>query len=515
MNIRVSNEFKQECKKNISKGRYATIHIIEQNKDITESDNLRDFEINSNCYVNDKFIGTTVAKKVSCNIFNDGQYSLENKNVTIKTGMKIENTIEYQDLDTYIIPKPDKEEVIEKTKFTGYDYMLKFDTPYINRVSYPIRADNYLEDLCNQAGVELGSKNFLNSDYIIIGNPFTNGETKRTVLSNITQLALGFAVIEDKKLYIKSLNIKGEPVETIDGNNYTEFNPNDIFGPVNSFKIQMNSGVDGEESVREEENVTDETRCQISIADNYFLNSQEQREIVIDNMFNAIKGLTYLPVKIAYYGYPWLKIGDKIKVKDKDDNEYITYVMNHTFNFNGGYSGTIESYALTKTQSTYKTTQNMKSWKRRTELAVDKINGKISSTIEEIEEQNQKISQVTQTVDELRSSISDVADLTVSVEGNGSIILTNINESEPIRVVIRPVGTDIKYLYPNNNIYPSNDLYMPNRKVRFATDSYYKDLEIPEDLLYYDVDNYDEFILDYNAQTCIVNKKVGFDEKRK
>ena len=129
--------------------------------------------------------------------------------------------------------------------------MLKFDIPYVDRVSYPIRVDDYLEDLCNQVGVTLGSKNFLNNDYMILGNPFTNGETCRVVLSNVVQLALGFAVMEDEELFVRTLDVSGEPVETIDGENYFNFNPNNVFGEVNSFKIQMNSGVDGEESVRE------------------------------------------------------------------------------------------------------------------------------------------------------------------------------------------------------------------------------------------------------------------------
>lgn len=39
------------------------IHILDDNTDILDNDNLVDFSIEDNCYVNDKFIGTTVAKK--------------------------------------------------------------------------------------------------------------------------------------------------------------------------------------------------------------------------------------------------------------------------------------------------------------------------------------------------------------------------------------------------------------------------------------------------------------------
>ena len=371
---------------------------------------MQEFEINSSCYVNDKFIGTTVAKKATVKLLDDGNYSLENKDINIKTGIEINNAKEYQKLGTYTIPKPDTEEVSGNTSFTGYDYMKKFDTQYVDSNTYPIRLDTCLENLCSQVGLTLGNKNFPNNSYMLKGNPFTNKETRKTVLSNLVQLAGGFAEIdvEDGKLYVRNLDVSGEAVETIDGNNYDEFKPNNVFGPVNSVRIQMNSGVDGEETIKEAEGVTDENRCQITIADNYYLTSAEEREAVINGIFNALNGLTYLPIELSYYGYPWLKLGDKIKVKDKNDKEYITYVMEHTLKYNGSYSGIIKAIALTKTQQAYKEVLSLKDWRRNTELAVDKINGKMTAVIEEQSEQSEKLTKVEQDVNGITSKVSSV-----------------------------------------------------------------------------------------------------------
>lgn len=288
--------------------------------------------------------------------------------------------------------------------------MKNFDTPYVDNNTYPKRLDDCLESLCQQAGLVLGSKNFPNNSYMIKGNPFTNGETRKTVLSNLVQLTGGFAEvdIEDGKLYVRNLDVGGEPVETIDGNNYDEFKPNNVFGPVNSIKLLMNSSVEGEETIKEADGVTDENRCQITIADNYYLTSAEERETVINGIFNALNGLTYLPVEINYYGYPWLKLGSKIKVKDKNDNEYVTYVMEHTLKYNGAYSGKIKATALTKTQVAYKETSSLKQFKRNTELAVDKINGKITQLTEETTENTQKITKTEQDVNGLTTKVSSV-----------------------------------------------------------------------------------------------------------
>lgn len=288
--------------------------------------------------------------------------------------------------------------------------MKNFDVPYVDNNTYPKRLDDCLESLCQQAGLVLGSKNFPNNSYMIKGNPFTNGETRKTVLSNLVQLTGGFAEvdIEDGKLYVRNLDVSGEPVETIDGNNYDEFKPNNVFGPVNSIRLLMNSSVEGEETIKEADGVTDENRCQITIADNYYLTSAEERKTVINGIFNALNGLTYLPVEINYYGYPWLKLGSKIKVKDKNDNEYITYVMEHTLKYNGAYSGKIKATALTKTQVAYKETTSLKQFKRNTELAVDKINGKITEIIEEQSDQSNKLVQIEKDINGVTTKVSSV-----------------------------------------------------------------------------------------------------------
>lgn len=114
----------------------------------------------------------------------------------------------------------------------------------------------------------------------------------------------------------------------------------------------------------------------------------------------------------------------------------------------------------------------------------------------------------------IESSISDIADITTSKESSyGTVSFEKINQSEPIRIEVRPLGTNISYLYPRDNLYPSDDLFMPDRILRFknTTTNEIFDYELPDDLLYYDADNFDEFILDYDSQTCVVNKKVGYN----
>ena len=403
---------------------------------------------------------------------------------------------EYIEEGKYKVPKPDTEEVSAHTTFTGYDNMKNFDIPYVDNNTYPKRLDDCLESLCQQVGLVLGSKTFPNNSYMIKGNPFTNGETCKTVLSHLVQLTGGFAEIdmENGNVYVRNFDISGDAVETIDGNNYDEFKPNNVFGPVNSIRIQMNSGVDGEETIKEAEGVTDENRCQITIADNYYLTSAEERQAVINGIFNALNGLTYLPIELSYYGYPWLKLGNKIKVKDKNDKEYITYVMEHTLKYNGAYSGIIKATALTKTQVAYTETLSIKQWKRNTELSISKIDGKITQLTEEITENSQKLTQQEQDINGLKTKVSNIQDLTQTTVGNKTIILSNCAKGDLLSLKIKGNNTVFKYLYPSDALYPGSDIF-PMGDSRILVNDIQYELGVL-DTLRQNGEVYDEFILE-------------------
>ena len=339
----VNNEFKQECKRDVNNyEKTGRLHIVGTSTDITESDNLVDFTIEDNCYVNDKFIGTTVAKKITVNILNpNNEINLENKEIQAYAGMMINGVNQEVPFGTFIIEKPDNEAVKEKTSFIGYDYMIKFNILYKDQVTYPCAVKVLFQNICTQVGLVAGNIDFVNCDYMILGNPFTNNEDCRTVLSNIAQLAGGFAKIgRDNKVYIKTiknisdlLEVKEVHVmavkdlhvlpvkmssstrenadETIDGNNYFEdFAKNNMWGELNSLVLGISS-IEGENTALDDtDSINKKGLTEIQINDNYFLIDQTEREKVITPLWNALKRIKYLPFKAQYYGYPYSDSGD-------------------------------------------------------------------------------------------------------------------------------------------------------------------------------------------------------------
>lgn len=314
--------------------------------------------------------------------------------------------------------------------------MVKFNVLYKNRVEYPCKLSNLFIDVCNQVGLETGNVDFTNCNYMILGNPFTNNEDCRTVLSNIAQLAGGFAKIgRDNKVYIKTLknisnllNVKyvntmtvkelnltlvkvlsGErdnTDENIDGNNYfDDFSKNEQWGELNSLVLGLSS-IEGENTALDDKtSINENGLTEITIQDNYFLTSQSEREKAIVPIWNSLKGLKYLPFKTQYYGYPYLDVGDMIYIQDTKNNGYISYVFNHTFKFNGGFSGTLDTSALTKKQTAYKNTFNIKTKFKNTERKIDKINGIIEDVIEEQTDITKKLTKHEQTIDSMKDTL--------------------------------------------------------------------------------------------------------------
>ena len=317
----------------------------------------------------------------------------------------------------FIIEKTDNKEVKEKTSFIGYDYMKKFNKTYEDIVQYPITLGEYLKKLCNFVGVSLGTDitTLVNANYEIKGNPFTNKEDCKTVLGNIAQLCGGFAKIgRDNKLYIVTLG--NQVLDNIDGNNYFEnFAKNKEWGEVNSLIVRL-SDIEGENTtIQDSDSININGLTELTIAGNYFLINQTEREEVINELWTKLKGMKYLPFTTEYYGFPYLDSGDCIEIADNKDVYFKSYVFNHSFTYNGTFKGKIETKALTKTQTALKNTNDIKTKFRNIEYKVDKINGEITSIAEQQTDTETRLTQTIQNVESLTDTVARKDDVTEQI----------------------------------------------------------------------------------------------------
>ena len=435
-------------------------------------------------------------------------------------GVKVNGEYEYLNFGNYVVKDVEKQEDTMSYKITCYDKLLFSMKDYAKMpITYPITIRSYINSLCSFLGITFANNNdtFVNynktipTELYLDKNGNSIGYTFRDVLDELAQVTASTICLNDNdELEIRYINDTGD---TIDEEFLKNVNVNfgERYGKVNSIVLSR-SGESDNVYLRDEASVSTNGLTELKIVDNQIMNFNNRDEF-LPEILGKLNGLEYYLNDFASTGIAYYDLCDRYNVK-VGNNTYSCVMFNDEMLVTQGLEENIFTEMPQETETDYTKADKTDRKINQTYLMVDKQNQQIEAVVSQTNEQNQKIAKVTQTVDELNSKISDIADITISGEDtDAQVELDNINQSEPIRLVIRPIGESISYLYPRNNLFPSDTLFSKNRKVRFTNTKTNEivDYELPMDLLYYDSEHYDEFILDYEGQTCMVNKRVGYN----
>ncbi|MBS7021587.1 MAG: hypothetical protein KH135_07085, partial [Firmicutes bacterium] len=378
-----NTNFINECKKRANKNRLGK--IIVGSNEITNSDNLQSFDIDSGCYVDGNIIGSVYAKCLK------GQFiavpddvDLIDKNIDAQIGVRYsDTTTEYINMGKYIVERPKDEITANMSQITAYDSLYtNLDSKYICNIDYSAKnktvSDLYI-DVCNQLGLIPATTTFINSTIPIKDNPFTNGEKNRTVLQTVAKIASSFIDIDNKTNQIDLcwLSQSEEPDYIFHMNDYANVEGGKIVcGPINSLIIK-NSQIDDENvSIKDEESIALHGEHSITISEDYVLYNAELRQQAINAIWNRVNGMTYVDCKLTtYYGKPFLKLGDKIRIYTSETNCFDTYVLKHQFTYDGSFTSVISSPSLTEQEIRTKQDIGLQEALRNTQVKVDKQQG--------------------------------------------------------------------------------------------------------------------------------------------
>ena len=534
----VSNEFKEIVKSNSIT---ASAKIIFPNLNLTilphATDNLKsslaDLTIYDKCCDNGKYIGNAVSKKVELSIINKDNLDLADREFELYVGVKLSSgEYEYIPYGNFIVTTYEDTKSNNKFKIEAYDYMTKLNGYFSNilynektnpnglKIDYPIKLKDFKEKILSYMKIDYVNQTLPNDNFDIKVEINFDGYTIRNVIAKIAELQGTFARINrENKMEFCLQTQTDEEIPLSSMNNKQEIN--NRYGPVNVVSLTMKN-VKGENvTLRDDKSIDKYGENTIEIQDNPFVYTEALREKAIEELYSALDKFSYYPINFNWKARLYTDPSDIIKVYDMRNNEWVnSIVMNQTIKIPVTRQSTLESPALTKTQVANQYISQSKQANTRTEIIVDKQNQKIESVVNSVTEQNNKISQITQTVDEVNSKISDIADITTYGESDrAEVELTDVNESEPIMLKVHPTSTNISYLYPRENLYPSDLQYLPNRIIRFTrtyeedgtTKTENIDYLLPDDLLRYSDTVYDEFYLDYDNQTCQVIKRCAYN----
>lgn len=439
----VSDKFREYCKRHIRTFKSATITYYEGNEQQTiESDQIIKFEISATPYIDYQIIGQAVAKKIHINL--KGSHNLANKEINVTTTMIYDdNTEEVLNLGNYIIASDYDSSVKNQCSFTGYDYMIKLDTPYSDEgMEYPCTLQDVLNDMCEKLDIELYSISITNGGLQVTGNNFDNGATYRDVLKQIAQVSGTFAYIDrSNKLHIDNLNkvgstggtilqfklqgtlqIDGETIdntkETLGASYYLDdFKQSREYGPVNKVQLTQ-TDIEDATSKEDAESISQNGIQTITINDNYFLGTIEAREYAINNLWTALYGLQYTPINCTYLGFPYLEMGDLIEIVLPNNQTTHSYIFNYTFTYNGGYMGKIDTPTISRTQEEYPTESTDEKIKK-IGVSVNRAEGSITALVQADEDIKAEL--------ELKVSTDDNDQIISMINASADVITLNSN----------------------------------------------------------------------------------------
>ena len=446
--------------------------------------------------------------------------------INYQFGVKVNGQYEYLNYGNYIVYSSEKQEDLNSYKIVAYDKMLYSMVDYVDMgITYPITIRNYINAICNYLGLTFKNANdtFANYNRQIQGELYLDSQGNsmgykfRDVLDELAQATGSTICIDDNdQLEIRYIT---ETNDTIDEDYFKDINVTfgEKYGPINSIVLSRSAGADNV-YIQDEQSIAQNGLCEIKISDNQILNWND-RDAYLHDLLSTLGGLEYYLNDYSSQGIMYYDVCDRYTAQI--GNKYYSCVM-----FNDEpivTQGLIENIYTNRplvSETDYSKADKTDRKINQTTLIVDKQNQTIQSVITQTTDTSNpnsiasKQSVLTQRVDSLESAISDIADITIAGESSyGLVSLDNINDSEPIIINVKPIITNISYLYPSDNLYPSDDLFMKDRIVRFHNTTTNEDFDylLPDDLLYYDSENYDEFMLDYNSKTCKITKKCKYN----
>jgi hypothetical protein len=386
---------------------------------INESNYLKDITFEEERYVPDEgFIGGAVAKSVSGNFNNvDNSFSIQDREFELYFGVDMDDEgteTEYIKYGTFIVQKPEDNQVNDNTSFEALDYMIILNTAYVDRVTYPCTLKELFDDVVAQSGLGTKVTSFLNDDFIVENNQFEEGTTLRQVLKAIAQVAFNWIRIDEDNEIVMDFEYKDAIDEELNEDNYYDLTTNEKYGPINTIVLK-NSQIEGENvTISDEDSINGYGVTELAISDNPFAYTQEKRTELI-KAGKKIFGLTYIPVSMNMIGYIYLNCKDKIKIKTLQDEYLDTYILNHTIKYDGVALDSMESPAMTKTETQYQYISSVSQAIKHTELLVDKANQRIDATIERQDDTDNKLVEISADIESVSSKIVTQEEITTQI----------------------------------------------------------------------------------------------------
>lgn len=280
-------------------------------------------------------LGSTVSQYVTVTMSCAG--AIEGKEFLLQIGMDIDSVEEYIPIGYFTAGKSSKNE--GQIEFTAYDRMMQTERPFSmdGTTTDTISVLKKIEEITKVPVVTSGLSS--------ISMSVPKGYSCREVLSYVAQMYASFAVCNRQgQIEIHTYEDSKYTVDT--GRYWDNFEHNDYLFTVDKLTCYTGQDKDGNSI-----SISSGSGARTISFSNPFMTQS-----VLDNVFQKLKGFSYMPGSLKLLGDPRIDVWDIITVEDLSGESYKVPVMKLEWEYDGGLTYSIEAAGLSEdeTNDSYK-----------------------------------------------------------------------------------------------------------------------------------------------------------------
>lgn len=280
-------------------------------------------------------LGSTVSQYVTITMSCAG--AIEGKEFLLQIGMDIDSVEEYIPIGYFTAGKSSKNE--GQIEFTAYDRMMQTERPFSmdGTTTDTISVLKKIEEITKVPVVTSGLSS--------ISMSIPKGYSCREVLSYVAQMYASFAVCNRQgQIEIHTYEDSKYTVDT--GRYWDNFEHNDYLFTVDKLTCYTGQDKDGNSI-----SILSGSGARTISFSNPFMTQS-----VLDNVFQKLKGFSYMPGSLKLLGDPRIDVWDIITVEDLSGESYKVPVMKLEWEYDGGLTYSIEAAGLSEdeTNDSYK-----------------------------------------------------------------------------------------------------------------------------------------------------------------
>lgn len=310
----------------------------------------------------------------------------------------------------YFIVTESKMDENNKLQAKAADRMSLFNRSYDEeQITFPCTLLQFVENLCDQAGVSLSSSSFPNSNYIL-SNDFNADAELRTMLGYAAQAAGSYARFNrEGKLELGWYSPPNFPVSVTSESYWSLKFTGHSIPPIDKVTIKTEEddlGISYGEGENEFSFIGNPLFFGLSAQD------AEQQQIVLSKLLERIGGLSYTPFTCNLQGNPALIPGDIISIVKKDGTAVSCPVMQQKLSYSGGLNAELETKGKSDSDTSPRgvTSQKIIALNKKANIIernLDETTSRINETYTKDETTTFLDSKLTQTKDSIEMEISE------------------------------------------------------------------------------------------------------------